>query len=181
MEEEFDIMRVPGLISSGERTLLKETSELVVKEFGPKVVLVNVGIHTGGSIYCMRAGAPEAKLFGFDVNGWKYVRGDLDILNMTLVQGDSVKTGKSFKGPIHAIFIDGGHSYRIVKADTLNLASHVVPGGYVLYHDAFYEKDNKWYRQHKGIEETVEELLVPDPNWEEQERVDTVRWFKRLS
>jgi len=181
MAEEFDLMTVPGLISPDERELLRETCAKAVDIFGPHVVLVNIGIYLGGSCYCMRAGAPEATLIGADVNGWDLVQGERDILNMTLLQGDSKETHKSVTVPVHVMFVDGDHSYRGVKADILNwVRPFVIEGGYVIFHDAFYEKSSSFYNAHKGIAQAIEELIVPDSQWEEQEKVDSIRWFRRI-
>lgn len=178
---EGSLMTIPGLISPDERELVRDTCELVADVFGPDVVLVNIGIYMGASCGCMRTGAPEAYLYGLDINGWERVDCDRDILNMVLIQGDSTKTHVNFADPVHVFFVDGGHTYKIVKEDIRNwVLPHLVVGGYVLFHDAYFKKGSQFYNSHKGIERIVNEIMVPDPQWEEQERVDSTRWFKRI-
>lgn len=181
-EEEFDIMRVPGLISPNERELLRDVAEMVVEEFGPDVVLVNIGVFHGGSSYCMRAGAPEATLYGVEIGDLNVIEGDREILNMVILHGDSRELWKDFHSDVHAIFVDGGHEYEIVSSDLEYwVFPNVVVGGYVMCHDAYYEADNAFYRDHQGVERAVKELLAYNTDWEEQERVDTIRWFRRIA
>lgn len=181
-EEEFDIMAVPGLISPDERELLREASVIVAHEFGPDVVLVNIGVFHGGSSYCMRAGAPKATLYGVELGDLDVIEGDREILDMIILHGDSRELWKDFQSPIHSIFVDGGHSYDIVKSDIQHwVLPYVVPGGYVLCHDAYYDAEDRFYEDHQGVERAVEELLAYDTDWEEQGLVDTTRWFKRLA
>ena len=39
--------------------------------------------------------------------------------------------------PLSLVFIDGGHAYDTVLKDYRNWAGHVMPGGYLLFHDLF--------------------------------------------
>jgi predicted O-methyltransferase YrrM len=41
--------------------------------------------------------------------------------------------------PLSLVFIDGGHTYDSVEADFLGWADHLVPGGYLLFHDIFFD------------------------------------------
>lgn len=177
----MDLMQIPGLISPDERLLLRDTCSKAFDQFGEDTVLVNIGIYMGASCGCMRAGAPNAALFANDTNGWERIDASEKDLNMTLIQGDSTKVWKEFSGPTHVMFVDGGHTYNIVKSDILHwIFPNLVVGGFVLFHDAYFEKESHFYNAHKGIEKVVEELMVPDPHWEEQEGVDSIRWFKRI-
>lgn len=177
----MDLMKIPGLISLNERELLRDTCVRVAEEFGSEAVLVNLGIYMGASVGCMRAGASNATLYGNDLNGWERIDATNNDLNMILIQGDSTRVFEQFSGPAHVIFVDGGHTYDIVKADMMNwVLPHLVKGGFVLFHDAYFEKSSQFYNAHKGIERAIEEVFVPDPQWEEQERVDSTRWFRRI-
>ncbi|MFO7962695.1 MAG: class I SAM-dependent methyltransferase [Desulfobacterales bacterium] len=39
--------------------------------------------------------------------------------------------------PLSLVFIDGGHAYETVYADYSAWAGHIIPGGYLLFHDIF--------------------------------------------
>lgn len=187
MSEEFDkrMMEVPGLISPKERELLRENAEQVAKEFGDDIVIVNLGIFLGASCYCSRVGAPKARLYGVDVRGWERMTDDppelREKLDMTLIQGDSMLVWKQFpEEKIHTIFIDTTHKYEVTKVEIKEwVFKFVVPGGYVLFHDAHIKPGNAFYESHKGVGIAIDEFMTDD--WEEQERVDSTRWFKRKS
>lgn len=177
------MMSVPGLISPKERELIRENAEQVVKEFGDEIVIVNLGIFLGASCYCSRVGAPKAHLYGVDMNGWERMTDDppelRDKLNMTLLQGDSRMVWKKFpEKEIHTIFIDTTHKYEVTKVEIKEwVFKFVVPGGYVLFHDAYIEPGNNFYNSHKGVGIAIDEFMTD--GWEEQERVDSTRWFRR--
>jgi predicted O-methyltransferase YrrM len=41
--------------------------------------------------------------------------------------------------PLSLIFIDGGHSFEAVSTDYNNWISHLLPGGYLIIHDVFFD------------------------------------------
>ncbi len=56
--------------------------------------------------------------------------------------GDSVAFEFSpYSEKIDLVFVDGGHSYAVVKADTENALGMVKPGGFVVWHDFAYYGD----------------------------------------
>lgn len=174
----MDMMSVPGLLNEGERELLRDTAILVEGEFD-KPTIVNIGIYMGASCYCLRVGAPHCQLYGVDINGWDKL-GDTPelrrVLDMTLLQGDSREI--EFDQPIHLIFVDGAHQQYIVEEDIKNwVLPHVVPGGYVLFHDAAWPKGSQFYRIAMGVSKAIELL---GGEWTEQEPVKSIRWFRRV-
>lgn len=58
----------------------------------------------------------------------------LDKDNVTQIYADSTKLDFS-KFDFHGAFIDGGHDYETVKADTINVLSNIQRPGFVLWHD----------------------------------------------
>lgn len=51
------------------------------------------------------------------------------------VKGDSSQVGKIWSIPLGMLFIDGNHTYDMVKSDYVMFARHVVSGGYLAMHD----------------------------------------------
>jgi len=51
------------------------------------------------------------------------------------VRGISWEIAKTWKKPIHFLFIDGSHIYEDVLADFASFFPHVIPGGVVAFHD----------------------------------------------
>ena len=49
----------------------------------------------------------------------------------------STDAARFWRTPLSLVFIDGGHAYDAVEADYLEWADHLVPGGYLLFHDVF--------------------------------------------
>ncbi|MGD2009632.1 MAG: class I SAM-dependent methyltransferase [Desulfobacterales bacterium] len=44
---------------------------------------------------------------------------------------------RAWATPLSLIFIDGGHAEETVRADYLVWSNHLIPGGYLLFHDVF--------------------------------------------
>ncbi|MGB5615719.1 MAG: class I SAM-dependent methyltransferase [Desulfobacterales bacterium] len=49
----------------------------------------------------------------------------------------SVVAARAWATPLSLIFIDGGHAEETVRADYLVWSNHLIPGGYLLFHDVF--------------------------------------------
>ena len=45
--------------------------------------------------------------------------------------------GRLWATPLSLVFIDGGHSYESVSSDYRTWAAHIMPAGYLLFHDIF--------------------------------------------
>ena len=45
--------------------------------------------------------------------------------------------GRLWATPLSLVFIDGGHSYETVSVDYRTWAPHILPAGYLLFHDIF--------------------------------------------
>lgn len=53
------------------------------------------------------------------------------------IVGVSAEVSKTWKTPIHLLFIDGSHTYEDVLADFAGFFPHVVANGVVAFHDAY--------------------------------------------
>ena len=71
-------------------------------------------------------------------------------LNVTGVKGISAEIAKVWDKPIGLLFIDGNHSYEECKADYNGFAKHIIPGGYLVFHD--YED------KFPGVQKLVDEI-----------------------
>jgi len=50
----------------------------------------------------------------------------------------SKTAGRMWKTPLAMVFIDGGHSFDAVHTDFLTWAPHIIPGGFLVIHDIFF-------------------------------------------
>nr|WP_319393115.1 class I SAM-dependent methyltransferase [uncultured Desulfobacter sp.] len=50
----------------------------------------------------------------------------------------SKTAGKMWETPLAMVFIDGGHSFDAVHTDFLTWAPHIIPGGFLVIHDIFF-------------------------------------------
>ena len=46
-----------------------------------------------------------------------------------------------WKTPLSLVFIDGGHSFEAVHTDFLTWAPHIIPGGFLVIHDIFFNPE----------------------------------------
>lgn len=176
---EVDLMNLGALIVLSDKLLLSDMARVVATKW-PTPTIVNIGVLLGASCGCLRTGAPHCKLYGVDVNdfGPEYedVRAALD---MTFLVGDSRVIHDQFNEPIHLIFVDGDHSEATVTADIENwVLPHVVPGGYALFHDAYYPPGHPFEKTAVGVAASIDALLCPN-EWVELERKESIRWFIR--
>jgi predicted O-methyltransferase YrrM len=49
--------------------------------------------------------------------------------------------GRMWKTPLSMVFIDGGHSFEAVHKDFLTWAPHILPGGFLVIHDIFFNPE----------------------------------------
>jgi predicted O-methyltransferase YrrM len=49
--------------------------------------------------------------------------------------------GRMWKTPLSMVFIDGGHSFEAVHKDFFNWAPHLLPGGFLVIHDIFFNPE----------------------------------------
>jgi hypothetical protein len=164
-----------------EREFLRDRAAEAAGAFGAKrAIIVNIGVHRCASMYCLRAGAPYARLFGMDIV--PAIGKVAPSLKARFWLGDSLVTHAGFKEPVHLLFIDGDHHYKFVMGDLNNWASKVVPGGVVVLHDCRpLESDIKKNPHLVEVNQALEDwLFVNGENWEEMEAPHSMRAFKRL-
>lgn len=144
-----------------ERKWLKDTAARLEREFG-SIFIVNIGIFRGASLYCLRAGAPNAHLYGIDI---QYPQGEIldKDLRCEVILADSGRCHTLFEHPVHMLFVDGDHSYEAVKADITGWSPKIVPDGVIAFHD--FAPEPKVAKKHEGIKRAVLEW-ERDAQWQ---------------
>lgn len=157
-----------------ERKWLKQAAYSIAHRF-KKPILVNIGVFECASMYCLRAGAPDARIVGVDVKRPTTVHKEL---KAEFIIADSRKCHTAFKEPIHLLFVDGDHHYATVKADIASWASKIVPGGIVVFHD--YAPTPKHLKKWKleGIRQAVDEWTAK-AKWKRFLAVGSLAAFQR--
>lgn len=116
-----------------ERELLRDLAAGVAQQWIESVI-VNIGIYHSGSMYCLRAGAPQTRLVGVDIRA---IYKPKDELKAEFICSASQDCHQDFEGPIVLLFVDGDHHYEAVMSDLLNWGAKVVPGGIMAVHDYY--------------------------------------------
>ena len=146
-----------------ERVFLRSMASLTVLNF-KRPVIVNIGVFRCASMYCLRAGAPSARLVGVDI-----IRCPTKIhpaLRAEFIIEDSKVCCKNFKGPIHLLFVDGDHHYEAVKADIKNWVPKLVHRAFVVFHDySPLPKDVKKIPHLEGVRRAIDEWSSGCPSW----------------
>lgn len=176
----MDWRKAPGnALPVAEREYLCDCAAEAERKFGPKAVIVNIGVHRCASMYCLRAGALRARLFGVDIVpplGKVHPS-----LQARMWIGDSRKTHAGFKELTHLLFIDGNHHYEYVLSDLNNWASKVVSDGIVILHDCKpLPSDVKKNPHLVQVNRAVEDWLAGNgDDWKELEAPCSMRAFRK--
>jgi len=158
-----------GALTVPEREAIKAVAEGAAAMFGPTFRAVNIGVDRGGTLVCIRAGAPECELIGVDINP-DSERGD-----WRFIHGDSRRVHARVGAPVHLLLVDGDHDYYGVKADVVNWCPLVVPGGLALFHDYGNGERYPWTA---GVKRAVDECMAGS-DWEAAGMADSLALFRR--
>jgi hypothetical protein len=183
----FDWKGIPGAgMSVDEKEWLRYIGTRMSEKFDVPLI-VNIGIYRGSSMHCLRAGAPDAVLFGVDISDRRVIA--LHVLNAIIVIADSTTYHTVFNHPIHFLFVDGSHEFGDVSRDIAGWCPKVVPGGMVAFHD--YTRGQRELLQGKrsvlrwgGITQAVDQwwdLPKTKMAWEEIPAAGSIRAFRRLN
>ena len=133
----FDFRKMPGAdMHQPERALINHLSTQAAEAFDP-CIIVHIGVAWGASVYCSRAGAPNATIYGVDILGVDTLHGTEEQkaeLDLQVIRGDSRVEWEKFNQPIHFLYVDGDH-FNAVSSDIVNWGPKVVSGGYIAFHD----------------------------------------------
>ena len=165
-----------GVLHPAERGWLKDAAANAAKRFGQPTI-VNIGVLWYASMYCLRAGAPDARLVGVDIKKDPTVEIHPE-LQAEFIWGDSRVCHAAFKTPIHLLFIDGDHSYATVRADIANWTPKVVPGGIVAFHDYAPTKKNLIKHKLQGVRRAIDKWALTS-GWEPIPALTSLAAFQR--
>lgn len=159
---------------SVEREWLRSIASSIALTF-KNPVIVNIGIFRGASMYCMFAGAPNAEMYGIDI---QYPQGHkLDPkMKAKVLVGDSAKLHLKFDKEIHLLFIDGDHRYPAVKNDIVGWTPKVAVGGYVIFHD--FKTEPKVAAKHAGVKRAILEWEAK-AKWDLMPDMGSMRTYRR--
>jgi predicted O-methyltransferase YrrM len=126
----------------------------VAKQLPKGASCVEIGVRDGYSALALLLGNLELKLTGIDISNCEQVRERIDFIEndyslkiayrpeewklnerLTLLRGDSVKAGETWKEKVDYLFIDGDHSYEAVKKDIKAWLPHLDSGSVIGFHD----------------------------------------------
>ncbi|MFA5166622.1 MAG: class I SAM-dependent methyltransferase [Candidatus Paceibacterota bacterium] len=164
--------------------LTKNERELIVKlssEFEGTPLFFGIGVMWGGSFHCMRAGNPNAEIYGLDIDYYTYRIHREDLIKAIFLKGNS--TTYQFDKPIDFLFVDGAHDYNTVKADIANWKDRVKVDGIIAFHD-FKPKqvDVDLFPSIVGVNKAVmeSELTQVGKRFIQIEQVDSIIAFRRI-
>jgi MMP 1-O-methyltransferase len=168
---------IPSITSPLERACLAELAQEVPQTGG---LIVEVGSLYGGTTAVLALAAPGADIFTIDdfawyPQDWEYGPTSVELLyenmkklgvitNVRVHKGDSLALGKSWNTPINLLWIDGGHSYEIVRADLENFGPHA---DVIALHDW----DNPIWAT---IRQAVEDFVSKHTEWKIERNVEMV-------
>lgn len=167
-----DYLQVPGAqVTLAERQFIHD---LAAQYNRPDAVLVNIGIMWGCTLWCLRAGAPLARLYGVDIAPDVYPIADRANLRAEIIKANSHNL--EFGSLIDVLLIDGDHHYASVAADIDNWLGRVRIGGTVIFHDYTPTQHNLDMFPHlEGVRRAVDELCEREPHWKALTAPDSLK------
>lgn len=171
-----DYLQVPGAqVTPAERQFIHD---LAAQYNRPDAVLVNIGIMWGCTLWCLRAGAPLAQLYGVDIAPKAYdIKSEAE-LHAMILEGDSRTL--FFDLPIDVLLVDGDHHYDVVDADIKNWVPRVRKGGTLIFHDYSPTQHNLDTFPHlEGVRRAVDELCEREPHWKALTAPDSLKVLQR--
>lgn len=164
-------------LTTREREYLSLAASQVESSF-KQAVIVNIGVFRCASMYCLRAGAPHARLVGIDIKACT-VKIHPELRAEFIIKNSQV-CHKGFKRAIHLLFIDGDHRYAAVKEDIKNWVPKVVDGGVVVFHDYTpLPKDLKKIPHLEGVRRAIDEWARSATDWYRLPTPDSLAAFQR--
>lgn len=162
-----DYLTTPGAsVTVAERYHIRDMARQAAEKFGAVCRMVNIGVRQGATAWCLREGAPQAKIIGIDIDRSSWPG------NWTFIHADSRRYHTEISGPIHLLLIDGDHDYHGVKADILNWCPKVATGGFAVFHDYGNAEAMPWTA---GVKQAVDELM--NSGWAEIGVADSIKAF----
>lgn len=161
-------------LSHSEIDLLTELTQ----KLPPKPLIINIGAGVGTSALTFLSARPDSMVLTSEINypahPYGGVENEIGILHRAgfmglgrydYIVGDSVVTGRNYKGPkVDLLFIDGNHDYEGCLGDIQVWWPHLKVGGYVAIHD--YDKVEAWTKMNPTVpidQELIGHVIKPYP------------------
>ena len=113
------------------------------------------------------------------VNTFPYLQqtlADTGLENIVLpIVGNSEKAGKYWQTPLSMVFIDGGHTFEAALTDYTTWSNHIVPGGFLVFHDIFFDPNKGGQAPRKVYEKALE-----SDRFEPVDMINTLGVLKRV-
>ena len=166
---------VPGAqVTPAER---QRIHDLAAEYNRADAIIVNIGIMWGCTLWCLRAGAPLAQLYGVDIAPDNWPIWEHENLRAAIIQADS--RNMDFAPQIDVLLIDGDHHYAAVAADIDNWLGRVRAGGVVIFHDYTPTAENlHQFPELEGVQRAVDEWQA-EAQWTALPAPDSLAVFKR--
>jgi predicted O-methyltransferase YrrM len=124
--------------------------------------IVEIGTYVGTSLTAMALGqklnGSNRVITAVDLRKQPTLEETLDRAGVrhlaNVVVGDSAAVAATWTRPIELLWIDGDHSYKGCARDVLAWENHVLPGGFIAFHD---------YADGTGVPRAVRETLLAMP------------------
>ena len=139
-----------NIIEGYSRSCYKETILLQVLVSDSKFKnILEIGFNAGHSADTFLTYNSKCNLVSFDIGEHSYVKIAKEYIDKTypnrhtLILGDSTKTIPKYETDVKfdLIFIDGGHSYEVSRADLMNCRRFAHKDTIVIMDDTIYRKD----------------------------------------
>lgn len=91
------------------------------------------------------------------------------------IVGNSEKAGKYWQTPLSMVFIDGGHTFEAALTDYTTWSNHIVPGGFLVFHDIFFDPNKGGQAPRKVYEKALE-----SDRFEPVDMINTLGVLKRV-
>jgi predicted O-methyltransferase YrrM len=138
-----------NIIEGYSRLCYKETMILQALSSDKNIKnILEIGFNAGHSADTFLGINSDCNLVSFDIGEHSYVKVAKEFIDSiyptrhTLILGDSTKTIPKYESDIKfdLIFIDGGHSYEVARADLLNCKRFAHKDTIVIMDDTMYKK-----------------------------------------
>lgn len=160
-------------MTQAERAWLHRASRELA-ERKSDLVIVHIGVEYGASLHCCKAGAPEARVIGVDVDCSKF---EGDTGDFEMLEGESVETARKFHDRIDLLFVDADHSYEGVRADIAEWIGKVPSGGIIVFHD--YNSDVEKFPHTGSVRKAVDSWHWAETTWQGIDTPDSLRAYGR--
>lgn len=112
------------------------------------------------------------------------IKNDYRIIPYDSTSKEAIEAVSDLKGKVDLVYIDGGHTYEVVKQDLQNYIPLVKPGGFLVIDDCNnkVEMPFGYFRGIESVSKAVDELLPPftdHPDFEFVQNVVHNRILKR--